>query len=187
MPELIPLVREQMERIDAYHRRRTMAVFSRALGVDIRPVLVEAAVRPFIEARIRENVALIRTIEPRYHDSLWRDIIQIQAEAPFDRAALSRVLARDYRSAGWNLRRLTRDQNNKMVGQLTEVRQWQLGVREYVWRTSEDERVRPTHVEKNGRRFEWGSPPPDTGHPGYDILCRCVAQAVLPAANTDRG
>lgn len=182
--ERIPnLAREQIEAIDVYHRTRTLSTFANALGIDIRPLLSSASVRMFIAERIVENVALIRTIEPRYHEMLRRHIVELQMEAPFDRQALRRVLARDYRSTGRNLRRLTRDQNNKMVGQLTEIRQRQIGVKEYIWRTSEDERVRPTHREKNGRRFLWTEPPPDTGHPGQDIQCRCVAQAVVVMAS----
>lgn len=183
--EKIPgLAREEIENIDAYHRRRTILTLGRAMSVDIRPLLSRAAILPFIERGIVENVALIRTIEPRYHEALRRDILRLQGEMPFDRQALSRALARDYRAAGYNMRRLARDQNNKMIGQLTEIRQRQVGVTEYIWRTSQDERVRPEHAAKNGRKFRWDTPPPDTGHPGQDIQCRCVAQAVLPALAT---
>ena len=41
------------------------------------------------------------------------------AERPFDRQALSRVLSAEFQSAGYNLRRLTRDQTGKAIGQLT--------------------------------------------------------------------
>jgi len=180
MPELVPLVERQLGRIADYHRWRTARALGRALGVDIRPLLTDAAIQPFLHQRVAENVALIQTIEPRYHADLLRDIIRLQAETPFDRAALQKMLARNYRSTGYNLRRLTRDQNNKMIGQLTGIRQRELGVEQYIWRTSADERVRPSHESKNGQRFWWDAPPPDTGHPGYDIQCRCVAQAVIP-------
>lgn len=181
IPGLVPLVQDQLESIDRYHRWRTVAALGRALGVDIRPFLAQATISAFMRGRVEENVSLIRTIEPRLRAALRNDILRLQAEAPFDRAALRRVLSRDYRVAGYNLRRITRDQNNKLIGQLTEIRQQQLGISSYVWRTSEDERVRPTHVAKNGRRFRWDEPPADTGHPGQDIQCRCVAQAILPA------
>ncbi len=73
------------------------------------------------------------------------------------------------------LRRITRDHTGKLTGQRNRARQTKLGVDRHRWRTSEDERVWDT----NGRVFLWSDPPPDTGHPGKDIQCRCVAVAVF--------
>jgi SPP1 gp7 family putative phage head morphogenesis protein len=44
----------------------------------------------------------------------------------------------------------------------------------YVWRTREDEKVRPSHAANDGVIFAWDAPPP-TGHPGEDFGCRCIA------------
>ncbi len=45
----------------------------------------------------------------------------------------------------------------------------------YVWRTREDEKVRPSHAANDGVIFAWDAPPP-TGHPGEDFGCRCIAE-----------
>ncbi len=45
----------------------------------------------------------------------------------------------------------------------------------YVWRTRGDLQVRPSHIENNGKLFAWDNPP-ETGHPGEDYGCRCVAE-----------
>lgn len=45
----------------------------------------------------------------------------------------------------------------------------------YVWRTREDEKVRPSHAANDGVIFAWDTPPP-TGHPGEDFGCRCIAE-----------
>ena len=42
-----------------------------------------------------------------------------------------------------------------------------------------DERERAHHVDREGKEFNWDKPP-DDGHPGQPILCRCYAEAVLP-------
>lgn len=75
---------------------------------------------------------------------------------------------------------ISRDQVSKLNGDLTRVRQRNIGVEEYEWSTSQDERVRPMHRAKEGKRFRWDSPPADTGHPTEDIQCRCCAIAVFP-------
>lgn len=49
----------------------------------------------------------------------------------------------------------------------------------YIWRTRDDERVRPSHAANNGKIFAWDNPPP-TGHPGEDYGCRCTAEPYQP-------
>ena len=132
-----------------------------------------------LEARVRENVNLVRTIPERFHAGLAKKIEAIQMDAPFDQQKLQGVLRREYKSSGYNLRRLTRDQTSKLTGQLNQARQTELGIARYRWQTSGDERVRPTHNDNDGQVFAWNSPPPATGHPGEDVQCRCVAIAVI--------
>ena len=171
-------------RLQGYHRRRLIQTFKAALGVDIRPVLSDIAIEPLMAAWRRENIRLIRTIPERFHESLRRRVTETFADRPFDQSALSKVLNREYRSTGYNLRRLTRDQTSKAIGQLTHARQTQLGITEYLWRTAQDERVRETHATLDGTTHRWDTPP-GVGHPGQDIQCRCVAIPVL-AASTGR-
>ena len=73
---------------------------------------------------------------------------------------------------------IARDQVGKLNGQLTQARQQALGITEYVWRTSRDQRVRDAHADRDGRRFRWSTAPAD-GHPGHPVQCRCVAEGVI--------
>lgn len=74
---------------------------------------------------------------------------------------------------------IARDQVNKLNSQLTQLRQTDLGIEKYIWRTSLDERVRDSHAAKEGNVYRWDDPPNDTGHPGEDFQCRCTAEPVL--------
>ncbi|PWU04918.1 MAG: hypothetical protein C5B43_03960 [Verrucomicrobia bacterium] len=74
---------------------------------------------------------------------------------------------------------IARDQTTKLNASLTKLRQEEVGVEEYIWQTSGDERVRPTHKANDGKKFRWDEPPAKTGHPGHDVNCRCVARPVL--------
>ncbi|MFM2044590.1 MAG: hypothetical protein RLY86_3166 [Pseudomonadota bacterium] len=47
----------------------------------------------------------------------------------------------------------------------------------YIWRTLQDDKVRPSHAERDGRSFAWREPPPG-GHPGTEPNCRCWAEPV---------
>ena len=48
----------------------------------------------------------------------------------------------------------------------------------YVWRTQEDEKVRVSHQENDGKVCYRDSPP-KTGHPGQDYHCRCTAEPYI--------
>jgi SPP1 gp7 family putative phage head morphogenesis protein len=99
---------------------------------------------------------------------------------------------------------IARDQVASFNGQLTRLRQEDLGISRYVWRTSRDERVRgrpaglypkakPSHWVMEGKLCSWenatiyydadgnvrkrssiGGP---NKHPGEDFNCRCTAEA----------
>ena len=76
---------------------------------------------------------------------------------------------------------IARDQIGKLNGALTRHRQLDVGITQYVWRTSMDERVRPTHKANEGKVFSWRNAPANTGHnhPGGDYQCRCTAEPVV--------
>jgi len=76
---------------------------------------------------------------------------------------------------------IARDQVGKLNGELTQLRHTSVGVTEYEWSTSRDERVRTRHAELEGSSHSWDDPPvvdDKTGrraHPGQDFQCRCTA------------
>ena len=79
---------------------------------------------------------------------------------------------------------LARDQVNRLNGQLDQHRQAQMGVTRYVWRTMEDDRVRPKHADQDGKVHSWDKPPKvgakgERFHPTQDYNCRCYAEPVL--------
>ena len=168
-----------MRKLRAFHIKRWRTEMGRYLGTQVN-IFGDGYEQAMAEG-IAENVRLIKTIPEKFHVSLMRDITTIQATEPFNRQALRKVLAKDYQSAGYNLRRITRDQTNKAIGQFNHIRQVDSGIDRYMWQTSMDERVRPTHVDNEGKEFSWDAPPPLTGHPGEDIQCRCIALPIIPA------
>ena len=146
----------------------------------------EDAVRRALQRRIIDNVRLIRTIPSRMHAGLMRRIAQLAGgRYRFDPQMLERVLQAEYRVTGYNLRRLTRDQTTKQIGELTQIRHQQSGFTEYEWVSAGDNRVRPQHAANDGEVFRWDNPP-GTGHPGAAIQCRCQASARLSAVDLER-
>ena len=151
-------IQRALNRMRGYHRKRVVETFRAALGVDIRPVLLETPVDLFMVRALDEQTDLIKTIPTRMHDGLRRRLKDALDEAPFDQQLLTKVVREEYDVSGYNLRRIVRDNSNKTIGRLTQIRQTQLGVAQYQWLTSQDEAVRPTHVELSGKLFSWAEP-----------------------------
>ena len=98
-------------------------------------------VKEFIDDATRKNVALIKTIPSQYFDK-----IQSLVSENVDAGMLTRDFAKQLREISdvskKRARLIANDQVNKLTGKLNEVRQRNLGVEEYIWRTSQDSRVR---------------------------------------------
>ena len=179
------VVAENLERVRNHHRLATRRVIRSAIGVDVALLLSEPPVAEFMRRKIAENVDLIKTIPERLKVSLTKRMRQEFETAPFDKARLRELLREEYQSSGYNLTRITRDQTSKIIGQLTEIRQRQLGIPGYQWSDSGDSRVRPSHAANDGIFFLW-SEPPATGAPGSEFLCRCSALATITPEHADR-
>ena len=175
------IVEKWANRVNSYHADRFVRNFWRNARVDLRKTISSVGGDVF-EKAIKENIGLIKTIPERFHDELSRRYILGERASPMDLKERAKIFRQVGKSSGYNLRRITRDQSNKLTGKLSEIRQTEVGIKQYRWETSIDDRVRETHQEKHGIVFSWDNPPMDTGHPGHDIQCRCVA---IPEISAD--
>lgn len=74
------------------------------------------------------------------------------------------------------------DQTTKFNGTLQQVQQTQAGITEFMWSTSHDGAVRPTHRALDGRKFKWAVGAPDGQElvlPGQPVRCRCQPIPVI--------
>ncbi len=141
------------------------------IGVDIfltDPSLVET-----VAAFTKVNVALIKTIPANYFGQI-EDIIRTNLRAGRRAEQFRGELEARFGVTERRAQFIARDQISKINGQLTESRQTDLGLDEYIWRTSRDERVRESHRDLEGTIQKWGEPPvvSDDGrreHPGGDF------------------
>jgi len=88
---------------------------------------------------------------------------------------------------------IARDQTSKLNGSLTKLRDQELGIKNYVWQTSGDERVRASHKALDGKLCRWDDPTVYYNenskkwvkrtsamtkvHVSQDVNCRCQALA----------
>lgn len=131
-----------------------------------------------IKAFTKTNVELIKSIPEQYFQRIERQVTRAAQTGTLG-SDLTKIIAKEYDVSANRARLIARDQVSKFNSDLTKTRQLSVGVKKYEWSTSNDERVRPSHEEKEGKKFFWDDPPSDTGNPGEDINCRCVALPIF--------
>ncbi|WAX71612.1 phage minor head protein [Gallibacterium anatis] len=174
--DIRPAVRQFLSQTAEFNKKQFHKVLKSAYKVDIfltEPWLDE----PLLQAEW-QNINLIKSIPTQLQEKLRYRMVEAlrKGESYKSLAAdLEKLLDMPKRRATI----IARDQIGKLNGRLTQLRQENIGVKSYIWRGSLDERERLLHVEREGKEFRWDNPPED-GHPGQPILCRCSAEAVLP-------
>jgi len=181
--EIATVARASAERTSAYQRVQLDRQIGAALGGET--VRTTNVLGPMAEAYIDANVGLITNIgnvaafdvemlvlrgiqDGTRHEDMAAEIAGIVSGGE-ERAKL-----------------IARDQVGKIYGQINAARQRQMGVTRFVWRTSNDARVRDEHTERQEASDpnQGGTPysydePPDGELPGEPILCRCHAEPFL--------
>ena len=165
--------------------------FKRLLGVDV--FKHEPWLRPMAGDWVAQNVGLVRSVAENSLGELEQVIYRMVRGGESIKDIREEIRERFNVSVS-RAKLIARDQVNKFNGQLTEERQTRLGIKQYIWRTSEDQRVRgvtkpgtqgPNHVRLNGKVFNWANPPVtnrskgERNHPGGDIQCRCWAEPIM--------
>ncbi len=77
---------------------------------------------------------------------------------------------------------IARTEVGKAATAITQSRAEVVGSPGYIWRTSEDGDVRPSHRQMHGKMVRWDSPPKLDGivaHAGAGIQCRCYAEPLV--------
>lgn len=174
--ELLEFARNLFEGVSEFNKKQFQRLLRRSYGVDV--IVDDVDIRALMSVWEAENIKLIRSIPQQYATQLHGRIVNAVQEGK----RLSDVVAEIKGTYHLPLERaelIARDQIGKLNGQITMVRQKSIGVTEYRWRGSLDERERPEHRAREGAIFQWSDPPED-GHPGQPIRCRCWADAVLP-------
>ncbi|MBU9382095.1 minor capsid protein [Burkholderia gladioli] len=168
------LARRMTEICDESATEALRASVSAAIGVDIRAALQMQNLGGVMEATAATNVRLIRSVPQQYFERIAAQVlVSVQHGQRY-----ASIVESIHHETGVTERRaklIARDQTSKLNSAITEARQTAIGIEEYEWQTSGDERVRESHVENDGKVFRWDSPPAETGHPGHDMNCRCVA------------
>lgn len=167
------------------------AIADAAVGVPLQvPLQPGQTLQDLIDAWVTENTDLIKDLQ-QGHLNRVRNIVS----RGFTDGLSYKEVAKQLREAvGISTRRantIARDQIGSLNSQVTKARNEELGVKEFIWRTARDERVRgnpsglypkaiPSHWDREGKKYNWkaGAGARDR-FPGSGINCRCYAESVI--------
>lgn len=172
---LAPELRDWVVRAERYHRGQFAKNVLTATGVDLSTTVGLAENRQTLEAVVANLVNLTKGLNDdtrkALEDIVWRGFTE---RTP--RSQVAREIRQALETKRSRAMLIARDQTTKLAAVLDEERQREAGITKYRWRHSRKLRPRPTHVERDGKLFEWRKPPHD-GHPGFAINCGCKAEA----------
>lgn len=181
---LTRIARNTAAQVSEHNKGQLLKQLQQSIGIDLGDIAAQG-LKPVIQTFTAENVALIKTLPQNMFDRIERQTLAAvrtgQRAADLEKAIRSETFG----ATKTQTMRIARDQINKLNGDLNRVRQQQIGVEKYIWRTSGDERVREEHAERDGEIFSWSEPagdpndPGDGAFPGDAIQCRCWAEPVL--------
>lgn len=173
------LASDLTDRVNEQNRQKFYASVESVVGVNLAAVVDEGKLTRILKLKTSENVSLIKSIPEDYFKQIetlvYENVIQGRTSAKSMIEELRELGAKTDRRAKF----IARDQTAKLNAALNRERNQALGITEYVWKTSRDERVRESHRKRNGKTFRWDDPPSGGaaagGHPGESVNCRCVA------------
>jgi SPP1 gp7 family putative phage head morphogenesis protein len=190
IPRAEELARRYAAQISVFGRQDLLRMVGRSLGIDV--FLEDRLVAADLRAFVTQNARLIQSVPERYFEQVEETLLTgLRAGTRVEE--LQDVIEDRFAVPAARAEFIARDQVGKFYGQLNQLRQEELGIGQYTWRTVGDEKVRGTpggrwphgmHYDLDGKVFSWSDPPVtnsrgDRNHPGGDYECRCMAEPVI--------
>jgi len=165
-----------------WQKNKMQTQFKNLFGIDVIPILKDGETKAFLQPAITENINLIQSIPAELLPQVNEEFDEIIFKDGFDQQKVLTMLTQRFGVANSRAKLIANDQTGKVITALTNTRHNQAGVKQFIWKTAEDEAVRSSHAELDGKIFFWDQPPP-IGLPGEPINCRCIALPFIPEIN----
>lgn len=177
------LAREFAKKTDTFQRIQMNRQVRAALGADV--LATDTKLASLVDGFVEENVALIKDLPRKMYSDIEGVVMRGVSDAKLH-GNIAEEIEEKFELGRDRAKLIARDQVGKFYGQVAISRQKDLGLDAYIWRTSRDRRVRgtpggafphakPSHYAREGKRFLL-SEPPEGGHPGQPVLCRCYPE-----------
>ena len=164
--------------VELWHRRRTQGTIRSMLGIDVSLLLAPHDVEQVIQAALRRNVALVRSVSDRTRDDIsevvYRGLVNQTPRREMAKEIAERVAINRRRAL-----RIAVDQTTKLSASLDQSRQEQMEISEFMWQHSRKAHPREQHVARDGNVYPWHGEKTPADLPGQLPFCGCRARPHL--------
>ena len=161
---------------------KAWATFSKGMARDLRAELRSAPIGNALRLLMAEQVDLITSLPLEAAARVQKEATESLSSGERPEQLAARIAATgEVSTSRANL--IARTETGRAATTLTMVRAQHIDSDGYIWRTSKDYAVRPSHRKMEGKFIAWGEPPTLdnlTGHAGALPNCRCYPEVVVP-------
>jgi len=181
------IAEKMVKSVSTKNEKNFNSLIKKSVGVDLTSILVDEGLNDFLEAQTIKNVSLIKSIPDEYFKSIETTVMNGTANG-LRWESIAREIGgiKDISSVNGKLQNriklIARNETSNLNASINKKRQENLGITQFRWETSEDERVRSSHAKLDGKVFDWDDLPTVDGvktSPGRPINCRCVAVPII--------
>ena len=135
------IARNWVNKVNDFNRRRTIESLRESLGIDVAGIISEDMTED-IDIMRYEAARLIKTIPQEYMFRVADRVLQAFKGIPMpENRTLQQQIKEEFKVTKGRAKVIARDQTSKINTSLTAIRQQEIGIEMYVWRTMQDERV----------------------------------------------
>lgn len=181
--------------IEAWHTNRVISGALSAANVDLSTRLSSFDVRQTVQEALDWNTSLISNVSDDMRnriESIFFDGFRTSKPA----AEIGREITKATGVGRRRAKNIAADQTTKLSAALDRARQDEMGLTEWVWRSSHKVNYRPEHLARDGKHYASSvaeakatglGVPPIGDMPGDAINCGCTRQAWLRLEDEDIG
>jgi SPP1 gp7 family putative phage head morphogenesis protein len=154
----------------------------KAIGQALRKEINSAPTGAAMQEILRQQVAEITSLPRRAAERLFQLTTESMVTSTRAREIQEQILATPHVSLS-TAKMLSRTGVSTTATAITQARAEYIGSPGYIWRTSKDGAVRPSHRAMEGEFVPWNKPPTldhYTAHCGQFANCRCFPEPVIP-------
>lgn len=166
----------------AIKEKASWAQQAKAMSSSLRRELMNAPTGEVLRTYLGEQVELIRSLPIEAGQRVHRLTLK-----GLERGTRAPEIAREIMRTGEvtqsRANTIARTEISRTASGLVMARATHVGSEAYVWRTSKDADVRPSHKRMEGRVVRWDNPPTLDGlrgHAGMLPNCRCYPEPIIP-------
>lgn len=178
---------EAVEKTARVNKQKFDRSVHRATGVDFGAVVSGEGLDDFVELSVNKNVSLIKSLPEEYLTQIETIVNNGVVSGARYRTIEKEIIGKTGANSKLNnrIKTIARNEIQTINSQITLRRSEKLGIKEGIFRTSQDEKVRKCHKELNGERYEiakgaWSKTCQKFIQPGItDINCRCSYSPII--------